>query len=498
MPMANSFNLDSSLLGALPTDFYWGCATAAPQIEGAWNKDGKGVSIWDAFGHTPGKVKDGSTADDACRSYDLYKDDVARMKQYGVSAYRFSLSWSRIIPLGGKDDPVNEEGISFYSRLIDELLSNGITPFVTLFHWDTPQELEVRYGGMLDKEKYIPDFNRYARVCFERFGDRVKHWITYNEPGVYTLAGYAAGVHAPGRSSFRDINEEGDSSTEPFIVGHTEILSHAYVAEIYRRDFKPTQKGCIMITLHGNWSEPWDKSNPLDVEAAERAREFEIAWFADPIYKTGDYPESMRQQLGDRLPRFTPEESKLVLGSSDFYGMNSYTAFFVKHRDGPADINDHKGNVEAFDQNKEGVERGIESDTHWLRTSPWGWASLIRWIWNRYKRPIYITENGTTAKGEHDWVPTSADDILEDPHRVDFFKQYLTEVAKASQDGVIIKSYFAWTFTDNWEWAAGYTDRFGITWVDFKSPEKTRYTKRSAIFLKQFFDHLVQKQSNKS
>ncbi|KAK2760124.1 beta-glucosidase [Colletotrichum kahawae] len=489
--MATQFEFDESIKGALPPDFTWGFATAAAQVEGAWDKDGKGESIWDKFAHTPGKVKDGSTGDDAVRSYDLYKTDVALMKRYGVSGYRFSLSWSRIIPLGGKDDPVNEAGIAYYNRLIDELLANGITPFVTLFHWDTPQALEDRYGGMLDKERYTPDFVRYARVCFERFGDRVKNWITYNEPGVYTLAGYAAGVHAPARSSFRELNDEGDSGTEPFIVAHTELVSHAHAAVLYKKEFQPAQQGTIMITLHGNWSEPWDAADPLDVEAAERAREFEIAWFADPLYKTGDYPASMRAQLGDRLPRFTPEESKLVLGSSEVYGMNSYSAFYVRHRDGPADINEHKGNIEQFDENKQGVPRGPMSDTYWLRTTPWGWAKLLRWIWNRYGVPIYITENGTTAQGEHEWKPKGPDDVLEDPSRIDFFKSYLTEVAKASQEGVVIKSYFGWTFTDNWEWAAGFSDRFGATWIDFDSPEKTRYPKRSALFLGDFFKHLI-------
>lgn len=492
--MAPRFAFDPSIKGALPADFQWGFATAAAQIEGAWDKDGKGESIWDRFAHTPGKVKDKSSGDDAVRSYDFYKDDVARMKSYGVTGYRFSLAWSRIIPLGGKDDPVNEKGLQFYSDLVDELLANGITPFVTLFHWDIPQTLEDRYGGMLNKEKYIPDFNRYARVCFEKLGNRVKNWITYNEPGVYTLAGYAAGVHAPARSSFRELNEEGDSSTEPFIVAHTELLSHAYVAKMYKEEFQPMQGGKIMITLHGNWSEPWNENDPKDREAAERAREFEIAWFGDPLYKTGDYPASMRAQLGDRLPRFTPEESKLVLGSSEFYGMNSYTAFYVRHRDAEPDINDHKGNIESFDMNKAGVSRGSESDTHWLRTSPWGWGKLLKWIWNRYHVPIYITENGTTAKGEHDWKPNGPDDILEDPHRIEFYRSYLTEVANASQEGVVIKSYFGWTFTDNWEWAAGYTDRFGVTWVDFESPEKTRYTKRSALYLGQLFNHLIKKE----
>lgn len=226
---------------------------------------------------------------------------------------RFSLAWPRIIPLGGRDDPINERGVQYYSGLIDELFRNDIPPFVTLFHWDIPQALEDRYGGMLDQGAYTPDFIRYARVCFERFGDRVKHWITYNEPGVYTLAGYAAGVHAPGRSSFRERSAKGDSSTEPFIVAHTELVSHGHVSRMYRTEFQPRQKGSIGVTLHGNWPGPWDAEDPRDQEAAERSREFEISWFADPLSWTGDYPAAMRAQLGDRLPRFTTEESRLVL-----------------------------------------------------------------------------------------------------------------------------------------------------------------------------------------
>lgn len=436
------------LKGVLRPDFFHGYATAAAQIEGAWNKDGKGVSIWDTFGHTPGKVADGSNADDATRAYDFYREDVALMKSYGVNAYRFSLSWSRIIPLGGRDDPVNEQGIQYYSNLVDELLANGITPFVTLFHWDIPQALEDRYGGMLNQDAYTPDFIRYARVCFERLGDRVKHWITYNEPGVYTLAGYAAGVHAPARSSFRERNAEGDSSTEPFIVAHTELVSHGHVSKMYRKEFQPQQKGTIGITLHGNWSEAWDEEDERDQEAAQRAREFEIAWFADPVYKTGDYPASMRAQLGDRLPRFTEEESKLVLGSSEFYGMNSYTTFFMKHTTSPPDINDHKGNVEVCDVNKRGVSRGEESDTEWLRSNPEGFRKLINWIWARYQTPIYVTENGTTAKGEV--APTP--EVLNDEFRIKFFEGYVGyALARAvKEDGVDIRSYFAWTFTDNW------------------------------------------------
>lgn len=492
MTWQHNFDLspDAELKSALRKDFHWGFATAAAQVEGAWNSDGKGESIWDKFCHTAGKVHDGSTNEDAARAYDLYKEDVALMKSYGVTAYRFSLAWSRIIPLGGANDPVNEQGIQYYNNLIDELVANNITPFVTLFHWDIPQALEDRYGGMLNQEKYTPDFLRYARLCFSRFGDRVKHWITYNEPGVYTLAGYAAGVHAPARSSFRDRNALGDSSTEPFTVAHTEIVTHARAAKLYREDFKPTQRGQIGITLHGNYSSPWDASDPLDIAAAQRALEFEIAWFADPIYGSGSYPASMRAQLGTRLPTFTPEESALVKGSSDFYGMNTYTTFFVRHRAAPPDVNDHLGNISKLDTNAAGTSRGPESDTYWLRSAPAGFGKLLRWVWDRYRVPIYMTENGTTAQGEHVAAPP-AEDVLDDTFRVEFFHGYLHELAGAVRDGVDVRSYFAWTFTDNWEWAAGYGDRFGCTWVDFERPEKTRYPKRSAYFLRDYFGHLI-------
>jgi beta-glucosidase len=404
------------------------------------------------------------------------------MKEYGARAYRFSLSWSRIIPLGGEADPVNEAGVQFYNNLIDELIRYGITPWVTLYHWDLPQALYDRYGGMLDKERYTVDFLRYARLCFERFGDRVKHWITYNEPGLTARAGYAQGRNAPGHVS----------DTEPWIVGHTELVSHGYVCEMYKRDFQPTQKGCIMITLDGNWYEPWDENDPEDIEAAERAKEFEIGWFANPVYGKGDYPSSMRAQLGDRLPRFTEEEKRVVRGSSEVYGMNSYTAFYARHLDGVPDRSDYRGNVEFLNESSKGKPRGPETDTHWLRMAPWGWAKLLRWIWARYGVPICITENGTTVKGEHEGpAPAAPVEIVEDPFRAEFFRAYLAEVAKACQEGVVIKSYFAWSFLDNWEWALGYTSRFGVTWVDYTSPQKTRYAKRSAYALREYFEFLI-------
>lgn len=233
---------DTAYENSLPSNFIWGYATAAPQIEGAWNVDGKGPSIWDTFSRVPGKIRDGSTASDGCGAYKLWKEDVARLNEYGARAYRFSIAWSRLIPLGGKDDPINEEGMQFYNDLIDELLGHGIQPWVTLYHWDLPQGLLDRYGGMLDQKRYTEDFVHYAGLCFERFGDRVKNWITYNEPGLTARAGYAQGRYAPGHTSV----------TEPYIVGHTQLVSHGHVCALYKNKFKPTQGGIIAITLDGN------------------------------------------------------------------------------------------------------------------------------------------------------------------------------------------------------------------------------------------------------
>jgi beta-glucosidase len=260
-----------------------------------------------------------------------------------VTAYRFSLSWSRIIPLGGRKDPINHDGIQSYSKFIDDLLENGITPFVTLFHWDVPLELYEKYGGMLKTEEFVPDFCHYAEVCFESFGDRVKHWITFNEPVVvaqlvgllkihslnlnaqYSFQGHGTGAFAPGRTSDRTKSPVGDTATEPWRVIHTQILSHAHAAQAYRTR---KQGGKIGITFNADWAEPYTSSE-IDLNAAERKLEFFVAIATDPIFGTGDYPESCKAQLGARLPEFTEEEKALVLGSSDFFGLNQYVYFRI-------------------------------------------------------------------------------------------------------------------------------------------------------------------------
>ncbi|KAG6849129.1 hypothetical protein H0H93_011076 [Arthromyces matolae] len=323
----------------LPADFLWGFATvrasfpAAFQIEGSAAVDGRGKSIWDDFSKLPGKTLDGRNGDVATDSYRLWKEDVALLAKYGVKAYRFSISWSRIIPLGGRNDPINPAGIKFYSDLIDALLSHGITPFVTLYHWDLPQGLQDRYGGWLNKEEIVKDYVNFAKSSHRVLGVLrvLRRSLTINEPWCVAILGYGRGVFAPGRSSDRARSPEGDSSTEPWIVGHNLIIAHAHAVKLYRESFKPTQGGEIGITLNGDWQMPYDDS-PENVDAAQHALDFAIGWFADPIY-LGFYPPYMREVLGDRQPQFTEEELAVVKGSSDFYGMNTYTTNLARFLD---------------------------------------------------------------------------------------------------------------------------------------------------------------------
>lgn len=477
------------MTAVLPKDFLWGFATASYQIEGAASEDGRGPSIWDTFSHTPGKTADGKTGDVACDAYHHMEEDIGLLKSYTANTYRFSISWSRVIPLGGRNDPVNEKGIEFYAKYIDALIEAGITPFVTLFHWDLPQALHDKYLGLLDKEEFAKDFDNYARLCFTRF-PHVQHWITFNEPWCSAVLGYNSGVFAPGRCSDRTKSAEGDSAREHLIAGHSLLIAHGTAVKSYREDFKPRQGGEIGITLNGDWTEPWDPEDPEDVEACERRLEFAISWFADPIY-FGKYPDSMRKQLGDRLPEFTPEESALLKGSNDFYGMNHYTANYIKHKTTPADPFDHLGNLETLFYNKAGDCIGPETQSVWLRPHPIGFRKLLNWISSRYGRPkIYVTENGTSLKGEND-MPIL--DTVNDEFRCEYFRGYINALAKASsEDGVNVMGYLAWSLMDNFEWAEGYETRFGVTAVDYENGQQ-RYPKKSAKVVGELFNQLIMK-----
>ncbi|PHH70720.1 hypothetical protein CDD80_5776 [Ophiocordyceps camponoti-rufipedis] len=470
---------------ALPRDFAWGFATAAYQIEGAVDQDGRGLSIWDSFCEVAGNIADGSSGSVACDAYNRIDQDVALLKSLGATAYRFSLSWPRIIPLGGRHDAVNQPGIDHYKKLVDALLEAGITPFVTLAHWDIPLELDRRYGGLLNAVEFPLDFENYARLAFTAL-PRVRHWVTLNEPWCSAVLGYAVGSFAPGRSS----DGVGDSTTEPWLAGHSMLLAHGRAARAYHVDFAARDGGEIGIVLNGDAVYPWDATDERDHAACQRKLEFTIGWFADPIF-LGDYPASMRAQLGDRLPVFTSDEMAMVRGSSDFYGMNHYTANYVRHRDGEPALRDCGGHVDLLFENKRLHPIGPPTQSSWLRPCAPGFRDLLVWISRRYNWPkIYVTENGTSIKGESDM---SREKALDDEFRVRYYDDYVKAMVQAvTLDGVDVRGYFAWSLMDNFEWADGYKTRFGVCFVDYEDGQK-RFPKKSAKFLQPLFEGLIEK-----
>ncbi|KAI4345748.1 hypothetical protein L6164_012846 [Bauhinia variegata] len=304
---------------SFPDDFLFGTATSAYQIEGAIQE--RGESAWDHFTRTnPDKIKDGSNGDIACDALSHIEEDIKLMKDMNMKAYRFCISWPRLIPTGKPRDGVNEEGVASYNRLINLLLANDLTPFVTLFHVDRPQALEEEYGGFLSRSM-VDDFKDFAKVCFDKFGDRVKHWITLNEPFVYCYTGYVMGIFPPCRCSNPD--------KDPYVVAHNLLLAHAAAVLEYRNN-ENSENGEIGITLDSPWTIPYAKGDP-DKYAAERALDFILGWFMNPL-KNGEYPESMQKRVKERLPKFSEGDKVQVQGSFDFIGINYYTAKFAAHR----------------------------------------------------------------------------------------------------------------------------------------------------------------------
>ncbi|WWD22919.1 hypothetical protein CI109_107414 [Kwoniella shandongensis] len=475
-----------TITSGLPADFLYGFATAAAQIEGGGAEEekasGRGDSIWDRFCEKPGAIVDGSHVNRTCNHLALYKEDIALMKSLGANAYRFSISWPRVIPLGGKDDPVNQKGLDFYNNVIDECLKNGLTPFVTLYHWDLPLALFDRYGGWLDKDSVVPDYTRYAKLCFETFGDRVKHWLTFNEPWCVAVLGHGQAAFAPGHKS----------NTEPWIVGHSVLIAHANAAKLYINEFKPIQGGSIGITLNGDWAEPFDDT-PENIKAAQRKMDFAVGWFADPIY-LGAYPQSMKEILGDRLPDFTDEELALLKDSSEFYGCNTYTTNTIKAI--RSDDEFAGFTTMAFDK-PDGSFIGPKSALGWLRDVPWGLRKLLNYLYSRYEKPIYMTENGWCIGGEgnlrYSYVFNEMkwhriDGCIDDEGRVQFYRGYTNALKEAIEiDRLDIRSYFG--FCDNFEWASGLGPRFGSVHVNYETFERT--PKDSAKFLMDFFNKNV-------
>ncbi|KAH7120286.1 glycoside hydrolase superfamily [Dactylonectria estremocensis] len=464
----------------LPPDFVWGAATAAYQVEGGATQDGKGKSIWDVYSHLDPSRTNGENADVTCDHYNRVDEDVKLMKSLGMDTYRFSIAWSRIIPLGGRHDPVNEAGISFYNRLIDTLLAHDITPSVTLYHWDVPQALYDRYKAFLNTTEFRADYQRYARLCFTRFGDRVKSWVTFNEPYIISIFGHLNGSLAPGHC----LEASTDTKTEPWRVGHTIILSHASVVQMYANEFQPSQNGKISIVLNGHFYEPHDATKQADIDAAQIRLEFYIGWFGDPIFLGKDYPAPMKEYLGTRLPSFTTEDLELLKATysiNAFYGMNHYSTKFVRQLTTPAADDDWTRNIEELSVNSKGEEIGPASSMPWLRIAPGGFRKVLNWVWDRYRLPILVTENGCPCPGEAD-VKVAIDDQF----RQRYIGLYLDSISRAIyEDGVKVEGYYVWSLMDNFEWSSGYGPRYGIVHVDFDTLKRT--PKNSAYYLQETF-----------
>ncbi|TQD73022.1 hypothetical protein C1H46_041457 [Malus baccata] len=456
--------------------FVFGTATSAYQVEGMANKEGRGPSIWDAFVKIPGIIANNGTADVAVDQYHRYKDDIDLMASLNFDAYRFSISWSRIFPNGTGN--VNWKGVAYYNRLINYLLKRGITPYANLYHYDLPLALEKKYLGLLS-DKVVKDFADYADFCFKTFGDRVKNWMTFNEPRVIAALGYDNGFHAPGRCSKAFGNcTAGNSATEPYIAAHHLILSHGAAVQRYREKYQKIQKGRIGILLDFVWYEPLTRSK-ADNLAAQRARDFHVGWFIHPIVY-GEYPKTVQEIVGDRLPKFTKEEVKMVKGSMDYVGINQYTTYYMYHP------KPSKSNVLGYQQDwnagfafaRKGVPIGPRAYSYWLYQVPWGLYKAVMYIKEHYGNPpVILSENGMDDPGN-----VTLAEGLRDTTRANFYRSYITQLKKAADDGANVMGYFAWSLLDNFEWRLGYTSRFGIVYVDFKTLK--RYPKMSAYWFK--------------
>jgi len=468
---ANGYIYEEDMIqGTFPEGFLWGAATAAYQIEGGWNEDGKGESIWDVFTREDGNILDSSSGEIACDSYHKYKEDVLLLKNMNMSGYRFSIAWTRILPQGTGE--VNEKGVEYYKNLISELKNAGIEPLATLYHWDLPQALQ-EMGGWQNKSS-ADWFEEYAQVVFERFGDDVKMFLTFNEPKETSIQGFETGTMAPGMKGKGDL---------VYIAAHNQIRAHGRAYKLYKEKFADKQKGRVGITLNTDWAEPLEPENPEHKKASDRFMRFNYGWFGNAILKNGKYPDEMRKNIDEnskkqglkesRLPEFTPEETEMLTGSADFIGLNFYTSQMVF----PAEEDISKPSYFTDDaletyQN----ETWYGSGSSWLQVTPWGLRSTLNWITKEYGGgyDIYITENGFSDKQGN----------VDDMQRIYYYKHYLNQMLRAvKEDEVNLKGYFAWSLMDNFEWAMGYTEKFGLHSVDMNSKDRTRTAKNSARFL---------------
>ena len=419
-----------------PADFVWGVATAAYQIEGAAQEDGRGESIWDRFCATPGKVRGGDSGAVACDFYHRYRDDVALMRELGIDSFRFSLAWPRVLPDG--TGRVNQAGLDFYDRLVDALLGAGIQPLATLYHWDLPQALEER-GGWPARET-VSAFADYVDVVARRLGDRVQHWITHNEPWVASWLGYGRGEHAPGRAS----------ELEALAAAHHLLLSHARAVEVLRRETPRAQVG---ITVNLTPIYPASRSDD-DVSAARELDGSVNRWFLDPIFR-GRYPADVVDRFRVSMPAIADDDLPAIAAPIDFLGVNYYTRFLV---------------VAEPDTGKPVVVRNPSSqytDMEWEVYSDGLYDLLVRLQDEYAPARIYLTENGAAFPDVR-----VHDGQVRDLERQAYLRDHIAAVARALDAGVPAAGYYVWSLLDNFEWAHGYSKRFGIVYVDYPTLER--------------------------
>lgn len=429
-------------LNTFPDNFLWGAATSAYQIEGSPRADGAGASNWHRFSHTPGMTTNDDNGDVACDHYRRYEADVALMSELGLNAYRFSVSWSRVLPEG--TGQINERGLDFYSKLTDSLLERGITPSATLFHWDLPAALDDR-GGWLNRD--ISEwFADYASLMYARLGDRVPMWATINEPWVIMDGGYMHGKLAPGHRSIY----------EAPIVSHNVLRAHGRAVQAFRAsDHAGKGKVGLVVNLEPKYA---GSDSARDVAATARADAYMNRQYLDPVM-TGRYPDEMGEIFGDAWQEWPADDMRLISEKIDFLGINYYTRSVAVHDE--ADVPVRAVTV---------IQPGhIYTETGW-EVYPEALTRVLVWVKERYgDMPLYVTENGAAFYD----APTAIDGRTDDPLRVDYFRGHLRAVREAMRQGVDLRGYFAWSLLDNFEWSHGYSKRFGIVHVDYATQQRT-------------------------
>jgi beta-glucosidase len=434
---------------SFPDNFLWGAATAAYQIEGAWCEGGKGESIWDRFSHIPGKVKNGDTGDVACDHYHLYNEDIKLMKEIGLKTYRFSISWPRIFPEGTGE--ANIEGVNFYRELINMLQENGIVPAITLNHWDLPQKLQDK-GGWVNRET-VDCFEHYARYMFKEFGDFVPIWITHNEPWIIAFKGHWLGIYAPGITDFPSALQ----------VTYNLLLSHGKAVKAYR---EMKMKGEIGITLNMSPTYPAADTKE-DAEAALRKDGFLNRWFTEPLFK-GKFPEDMVEWYSKKgvLPEINEKDLEVISTPMDFLGINHYRPEYLA------------SDKESWPMELKNVDSGKYKTAIGWEVYPEGLYDLLIRLHKEYNGiKILITENGAAVNDS-----LNREGKVEDDIRLDYLYNYLAQAHRAMQAGVNLAGYYAWSFLDNFEWAEGYSMRFGLIYVDYVTGR--RIIKKSGYWYK--------------